>query len=55
MVIVGGSEPEITDGLCIAEELHYALGKPVDVYELQKIDPQLAFYDAILPEGVQIA
>ena len=52
LLVVGGKDFDLTD---IAEELHCALGKPVDVYELREINPQSAFYDTILAEGVQIA
>ena len=55
LLVVGGKDFDLTDVLCIAEELHCALGKPVDVYELREINPQSAFYDAILAEGVQIS
>ena len=55
LLVVGGKDFDLTDVLCIAEELHCALGKPVDVYELREINPRSAFYDAILSEGVQIA
>ena len=55
LLVVGGKDFDLTDVLCIAEELHCALGKPVDVYELREINPQSAFYDTILAEGVQIA
>ena len=55
LIVVGGKDFDLTDVLCIAEELHCALGKPVDVYELREINPQSAFYDTILAEGVQIA
>ena len=41
--------------LRIIQKFFCALGKPVDVYELREINPQSAFYDAILAEGVQIA
>ena len=55
LIIVGGEQFDPTDVLCIAEELHCALGKPVDVYELREINTDSAFYDSILEEGVQIA
>ena len=55
LIMVGGKNFDLTDVLCIAEELHCALGKAVDVYELREIKPQSAFYDAVLTEGVQIA
>lgn len=55
LIVVGGSEFDPTDVLCIAEELYCALGKAVDVYELQEIDTNSAFYSTIMEEGVQIA
>lgn len=55
LIVVGGEDFDLTDVLCIAEELHRALGKAVDVYELREIDPRSAFYHTILTEGVQIA
>ena len=55
LIVIGGKDFDLTDVLCIAEELHGVLGKPVDVYELREINPQSAFYDAIFTEGVQIA
>ena len=55
LIVIGGKDFDLTDVLCIAEELYCALGKPVDVYELREINPQSAFYDTILAEGVQIA
>ena len=35
LIVVGGIKFDPTDVFCIAEELHRALGKPVDVYELR--------------------
>ena len=55
LIVVGGKDFDLTDVLCIAEELHRALGKPVDVYELRELDPKSAFYDTVFAEGVQIA
>lgn len=55
LIIVGGEQFDPTDVLCIAEELHRALGKAVDVYELREINAGSAFYNTILTEGVQIA
>ena len=55
LIIVGGEQFDPTDVLCIAEELHCTMGKPVDVYELREINTGSAFYDTILAEGVQIA
>ena len=55
VIVIGGKEFDLTDVLCIAGEIHCALDKPMDVYELREINPQSAFYDAILAEGVQIA
>ena len=55
LVVIGGKNFDLTDVLCIAEELHRSLGKNVDVYELREINQGSALYDAILSEGVQIA
>ena len=55
MIVVGGKNFDPTDVLCIAEELHMALKKPVDVFELREINPDSTFYDTIMGEGVQIA
>ena len=55
LIIVGGDCFDPTDVFCIAEELHRALGKAVDVYELREINVGSAFYNTILEEGVQIA
>ncbi len=55
LMIIGGEHFDLTDVLCIAEELHRSLGKSVDVYELREINRDSAFYDSILSEGVQIA
>ena len=55
LVINGGESFDLTDVLCIAEELHRSLGKNADVYELREINQGSALYDAILSEGVQIA
>ena len=55
LIIVGGEQFDPTDVLCIAEELHCTMGKPVDVYELREINTGSSFYDTILAEGVQIA
>lgn len=54
LIVVGGKDFDLTDVLRISEELHCALGKAVDVYELREINPRSAFYDAVLAEGVQI-
>ena len=55
LIVIGGEGFDLTDILCIAEELYVALGKSVDVYELREINPQSPFYNMILAEGVQIA
>ena len=55
LIIAGGTQFDPTDVLCIAEELHRTLQKPVDVYELWEITPGSDFYHAIQKEGVQIA
>lgn len=55
LIVVGGIHFDPTDVLCIAEELHTALNKPVDVFEIREINPNSTFYDTITGEGVQIA
>lgn len=55
LIVVDGSRFDPTDVFCIAEELHRALGKPVDVYELRELNAGSAFYDTVMAEGVQIA
>jgi hypothetical protein len=55
LVIVGGAAFDPTDVFCIADELHRATGKPVDVYELREINAGTEFYNTILDEGVRIA
>lgn len=55
LIVIGGNDFIPTDVFCIAEELHQALGKEVDVYELREIEQDSDFYRTILSEGVQIA
>ena len=55
LIVVGGKNFDLTDVLCIAEELHTALKKPVDAFELREINPNSTFYDTIMGEGVQIS
>lgn len=55
LIVVGGSKFDPTDIFCIAEELHRAMGKAVDVYELREVNTGSAFYHTIMEEGVRIA
>lgn len=55
LVVIGGPAFDPTDVFCIADDLHRATGKEVDVYEIREIDQDSAFYHAILREGVSIA
>lgn len=55
LIVIGGIKFDPTDVFCIAEELHRTLGKHVDVYELQELNANSAFYNAVMTEGVQIA
>ncbi|MBR5229233.1 MAG: nucleotidyltransferase domain-containing protein [Firmicutes bacterium] len=52
LVVFGGSKFILTDIFAIAEELHRASGKKVDVYEISEINEGTAFYEAIMKEGV---
>lgn len=54
LIIVGGKNFEPNDVLCVAEELYTKLNKSVEVFELREINPDSAFYDAIIGENVQI-
>ena len=55
VMVIGGVEFEPTDVFCMAEDLHRATGKAVDVYELSEINQDSDFYRTILREGVPIA
>ncbi len=55
LVVIGGAGFEPTDVFCLADDLHRATGKAVDVYELREIDQDSEFFRTILREGVQIA
>ena len=55
LVVMGGSSFEPTDIFSMAEDLHRATGKAVDVYELCEINQDSGFYRTILREGVPIA
>lgn len=47
LVVIGGNRFAPTDVFCIAEELHRALGKPVDVYELRELNANSAFHNTV--------
>ena len=55
LVVIGGAAFEPTDIFSMAEDLHRATGKTVDVYELCEINQDSDFYRTILREGVPIA
>lgn len=55
LVVDGGAAFEPTDIFALADDLHRATGKDVDVYEISEIDAGTEFYDTILSEGVRIA
>ena len=55
LVVMGGRSFEPTDIFSMAEDLHRATGKAVDVYELCEINQDSDFYRTILREGVPIA
>ncbi len=55
LVVIGGINFEPTNVFCMAEDLHQATGKAVDVYELCEINQDSDFYRTILREGVAIA
>ena len=55
LVVIGGADFEPANVFCMAEDLHRATGKAVDVYELCEINQDSDFYRTILREGVPIA
>ena len=55
LVAIGGDSFEPTNIFSMAEDLHRATGKAVDVYELCEINQDSDFYRTILREGVPIA
>lgn len=55
LLVFGGADFEPTNVFSLADDLHRATGKAVDVYELREINQDSDFYRAILREGVQIA
>lgn len=55
LLVIGGTEFDPTDVFCIADELHRATGKAVDVYELSELEQGSPFYNAVMNEGVQVA
>ncbi|CUP96908.1 Predicted nucleotidyltransferases [uncultured Flavonifractor sp.] len=55
LLVIGGESFDPTDVFCIADELHRATGKQVDVYELREINAGTDFFHSIFSEGVKIA
>lgn len=55
LVVDGGAAFNPTDIFALADDLHRATGKDVDVYEISEINVGTDFYDTILSEGVRIA
>lgn len=55
LLVIGGDFFDPTDVFCIADELHRATGKQVDVYELREINAGTDFFRSIFSEGVKIA
>ena len=55
LLVIGGPSFDPTNIFALAEDLHRATGKSVDVYELCEVDQQSDFYHTILKEGVPIA
>lgn len=55
LLVIGGANFDPTDVFCVADELHRATGKEVDVYELCELERDSPFYNAVMSEGVQVA
>ena len=54
LVVLGGEHFNPTDIFAIAEELHVASGKSVDVYEIGEIEKDTPFYKSVMEEGVPL-
>ena len=54
LFVEGGQKFDPTDVFCIAEELHEASGKKVDVYEMREISNKSKLYNNIMREGVTV-
>lgn len=55
LIVDGGDKFDPTDIFALADDLHRATGKDVDVYEISEINTGTEFYNTILSEGVRIA
>ena len=54
LMVVGGKDFVPTDIFCVAEELHHASGKPVNVYERCEIEDGSDLLNIISQEGIVI-
>ena len=54
LLVIGGPHFDLTDILALADDLHRATGKEVDVYEKSEVNPNSALYQKILHEGVRV-
>ena len=55
ILVIGDETFHAPDVFAIAEELHIAFGKDVDVYELREIDPDTSFCRSVMRERVRVA
>ena len=55
LLVIGGPCFDLTDIFALADDLHRATGKEVDVYEKCEVYPDSALHQSILREGVRIA
>lgn len=55
LLVIGGTRFDLTDIFALADDLHRATGKEVDVYEKCEVYPNSALYQKILHEGVRVA
>ena len=55
VMVIGGKLFDLTDIFCIADDLHRASNKDVDVYEISEIDNSSELYNNIIKEGIEIA
>ena len=55
VLAIGGENFSASDIFAFGEEIHIALGKAVDAYEIREINVGTKFYDTVMRERVKIA
>ncbi len=55
LLVFGGENFKATRIYAMAEDLRAVLNRNVDVYEIKELDPDTAFHQAVMREGLEIA